>query len=41
MFAVMPQDAYSIRVGIGISKARFSVDAVLEFRTLLETLLKG
>lgn len=39
MFAVMPQDAYSIKVGIGISKARFNVDTVVEFRTLLEGLL--
>jgi len=38
MFAVMPQDAYSIKVGIGISKARFNVDTVVEFRTLLEGL---
>lgn len=39
MFAVMPHDAYSIKVGIGISKARFNVDNVVEFRTLLEKLL--
>ena len=39
MFAVMPQDAYSIKVGIGISKARFNVDNVVEFRTLLRELL--
>ncbi|MHC4507822.1 MAG: bifunctional alpha,alpha-trehalose-phosphate synthase (UDP-forming)/trehalose-phosphatase [Planctomycetota bacterium] len=38
MFAVMPQHAYSIKVGIGISKARFNVDTVSEFRTLLEEL---
>jgi trehalose 6-phosphate synthase/phosphatase len=38
MFAVMPQDAYSIRVGIGISKARFNVNTVMEFRTLLKEL---
>ena len=41
MFAVMPKDAYSIRVGIGISKARFNVDTVSEFRALLEELLAG
>jgi trehalose 6-phosphate synthase/phosphatase len=41
MFAVMPQSAYSIKVGIGISKARFNVDTVLEFRALLEGLLKN
>ncbi len=39
MFAVMPHKAYSIKVGIGISKARFNVDTVVEFRTLLEKLL--
>ena len=39
MFAVMPQNAYSIKVGIGISKARFNVDTVVEFRTLLEGLV--
>lgn len=41
MFAVMPQDVYSIKVGIGISKARFNIDTVLEFRTLLKELLGG
>ena len=40
MFAVMPPEAYSIKVGIGISKARFNVDTVLEFRTLLKELLE-
>ncbi len=39
MFAVMPQEAFSIKVGIGISKARFNVDTVVDFRTLLEGLL--
>ena len=39
MFAVMPHDAYSIKVGIGISKARFNVDNVVDFRMLLEKLL--
>ena len=38
MFAVMPPEAYSIKVGIGISKARFNVNTVVEFRTLLEEL---
>jgi len=41
MFAVMPQDAYSIKVGIGISKARFNVDTVVEFRDLLNELAGG
>ncbi|MEJ2702162.1 MAG: bifunctional alpha,alpha-trehalose-phosphate synthase (UDP-forming)/trehalose-phosphatase [Sedimentisphaerales bacterium] len=39
MFAAMPKEAYSIKVGIGISKARFNVDTVMEFRTLLEELV--
>ncbi len=41
MFAVMPHDAYSIKVGIGISKARFNVDNVVEFRNLLNELATG
>jgi hypothetical protein len=40
MFAAMPKEAYSIKVGIGISKARFNVDTVVEFRTLLEELVR-
>ena len=38
MFAVMPQTAYSIKVGSSISKARFNVDTVQNVRDLLKTL---
>jgi trehalose 6-phosphate synthase/phosphatase len=41
MFATMPQDAYSIKGGIGISKAPFNVDTVLDFGTLLKKLPGG
>ena len=38
MFAIMPEDAYSIKVGSGISKARFNIDTVNELRGLLKKL---
>jgi len=38
MFAVMPQEAYSIKVGFSISKARFNLDTVHEIRLLLKEL---
>ena len=38
MFAVMPDNAYSIKVGLSISKARFNVDTVYEIRRLLKEL---
>ncbi len=38
MFAVLPDDAYSIKVGVSISKARFNVDTVNEIRSLLKQL---
>ncbi len=41
MFAVIPKDGYSIKVGIGISKARFNVDTVIDIRMLLEKLIGG
>ncbi len=40
LFAVLHESAYSIRVGYGISKARFNLDSVDELRTLLEKLIK-
>jgi len=40
LFAVLPESAYSIRVGYGISKARFNLDSVYELRLLLEELVK-
>ena len=41
MFAVMPEQAYSIRVGYSISKARFNVYSVYELRLLLKELVRG
>ncbi len=38
MFAALPENAYSIKVGQGFSKARFSVDTVQDVRTLLRRL---
>jgi trehalose 6-phosphate synthase/phosphatase len=38
MFAVMPHKAYSIKVGLNISRARFNVDTVYEIRRLLKEL---
>jgi len=40
MFAVLPADAYSIRVGIGASRARFNVDTVHDMRSVLTRLLE-
>jgi trehalose 6-phosphate synthase/phosphatase len=39
MFACMPDTAYSIKLGTGISKARFNLDNVSDLRLLLEELL--
>jgi trehalose 6-phosphate synthase/phosphatase len=38
MFAVMPETAYSIKVGLGQSRARFNVDNVKTIRNLLARL---
>ncbi len=38
MFAVMPETAYSIKLGLSISKARFNVDNVQDLRNLLNEL---
>lgn len=38
MFSVLPERAYSIKVGFAASKARFNVDSVEEIRTLLKRL---
>jgi trehalose 6-phosphate synthase/phosphatase len=38
MFAALPADAYSIKVGQEMSKARFSVDTVQDVRALLKEL---
>ena len=38
MFAALPDAAYSIKVGMSVSKARFNVDTVDEIRSLLKRL---
>jgi len=38
MFAALPDAAYSIKVGMSVSKARFNVDTVDEIRSLLKKL---
>jgi trehalose 6-phosphate synthase/phosphatase len=38
MFGALPDHAYSIKIGRSISKARFSVDSVEDFRLLLKEL---
>ncbi len=40
MFAILPETAYSVKVGYGISKAGFSVESVEGLRLLLEQLVK-
>jgi len=40
MFSILPENAYSIKVGYGISKARFNLDSVNELRDLLGELTK-
>jgi trehalose 6-phosphate synthase/phosphatase len=40
LFSVLPEDAYSIKVGYSTSKARFNLESVDEFRLLLERLIK-
>jgi len=40
MFSILPESTYSIKVGYGISKARFNLDSVYELRSLLEELIK-
>jgi trehalose 6-phosphate synthase/phosphatase len=40
LFAVLPENAYSIKVGYDISKARFNLDSVYQLRELLEELTK-
>lgn len=38
MFAVLSDETYSIKVGMGVSKARYNVDSVREVRSLLREL---
>ncbi len=39
-FAALPDWAYSIKVGLGISKARFNIESPADVRQLLETLAR-
>jgi trehalose 6-phosphate synthase/phosphatase len=39
-FAVLPESAYSIKVGLGSSRARFNLDSVTEARSLLGELVE-
>ncbi|NQT03740.1 MAG: trehalose-phosphatase, partial [Planctomycetes bacterium] len=39
MFSVLPDGAYSIKVGLSISKAQFNVDTLNEIRSLLKELI--
>ncbi|MDD5326516.1 MAG: bifunctional alpha,alpha-trehalose-phosphate synthase (UDP-forming)/trehalose-phosphatase [Phycisphaerae bacterium] len=41
LFAALPDKAYSIRVGYGISKARFNLDSARDLRLLIEELIKN
>jgi len=41
MFAIMPEDAFTIKVGSERSRARFNLDNPTEVRRLLKTLSKG
>ena len=38
MFSILPEEAYSIKVGLAASKARFNVDSVKDIRMLLKRL---
>lgn len=38
VFAVLPELAYSIKVGLGPSRARFNLDSIMDIRLLLEEL---
>ena len=40
IFSILHKSAYSIKIGYGISKARFNLDSVNELRGLLEELTK-
>lgn len=41
MFQVLPEDAYSIKVGLPPSIARFNIDSVKDFRSLLTEMVEG
>ncbi len=39
VFAVLPESAYSIKVGLGLSRARFNLDSVKDVRLLIKELI--
>ena len=39
MFSALPENSYSIKVGLGISKAKYQVDTIKEIRLLLQSLV--
>ncbi len=41
LFAVLPESAYSIKVGLSPSRAKFNLDSVDQVRSLLKELAKG
>jgi trehalose 6-phosphate synthase/phosphatase len=41
MFSTLPDTAYSLKVGMGISKARFNVETIQEIRLLLKELVRS
>jgi trehalose 6-phosphate synthase/phosphatase len=41
MFEALPRQAYSVRVGRGMTKARFSLATTADSRALLRELAKG
>ncbi|MBI2429318.1 MAG: bifunctional alpha,alpha-trehalose-phosphate synthase (UDP-forming)/trehalose-phosphatase [Ignavibacteriales bacterium] len=41
LFAALPEHAYSIKVGLRMSKARFNLKSHVEVRSLLQQLVKG
>jgi hypothetical protein len=40
MFSILPKKAYSIKIGRGVSKARFNLDSVYELKSLLKELIE-
>lgn len=41
IFSILPGDAYSIKVGLPPSRARFTLDSVRDVRALLDDMVKG
>ena len=40
IFAILPESAYSIKIGLGPSQARFNLDSVINVRSLLKELVE-